>query len=436
MGVFQKVVEVIRGPKENSVYQMITVSSDGLFTYNGKVYESDIVRSAIRPYAKAMGKAVAKHILKTVEEDGTVKVQTNPQPYIRAMLEDPNPYMNLQKLCEKMAINLKLNGNAFALIVRDENGLPRQLYPLPARGVRTKWLEDGTLGIEFVFSNGNMPIFRYSDLIHLRGDFYEHDILGDPVAPALVPLMECVGAVDKGLVEAIKNSAVIKWILKLSGGLREEDKVKAGQEFAKNYLQIQGGTGVGVAVTDAKGDLKQVEPKNYVPEVGAQEKVEQRVYKFFNVNETIVKSEEQGDTWNAYYEREVEPDIRQMSEEFTRKIFTPRQRVFGNSIIFEAYNMTMASLKDKMELQAMVDRGALTANEWREAFNLGPIEGGDVPIRRLDTAVVNQVKNLANRIQGKDPETDREIIKTINALIEGRQQDANKQLEQPDPVKE
>lgn len=436
MGIFQKVVTAIVGPKENSVYRMITVNSDGLFAYNGKLYESDIVRSAIRPYAKAMGKAVAKHILKTVEKDGTVKVQTNPQTYIRVMLEDPNPYMNLQKLCEKMAVNLKLNGNAFALIVRDENGLPRQLYPLPAQGVRTKWLDDGTLGIQFVFSNGNMPIFKYSDLIHLRADFYQHDILGDPIAPALIPLMECVGAVDRSLVEAIKNSAVIKWILKLSGGLRSEDRVKAGKEFAENYLQVQGGTGIGVAVTDAKGDLKQVEPKNYVPEVGAQEKVEQRVYKFFNINEAIVKSEEKGDAWNAYYEREIEPDIRQMSEEFTRKIFSQRQRAFGNSIVFEAYNMVMASLKDKMQLQAMVDRGALTANEWRETFNLGPIEGGDVPIRRLDTAVVNQVKNLANRIQGKDPETDREIIKTINTLIEGRVSDARKQSEQHDPAEE
>ena len=36
----------------------------------------------------------------------------------------------------------------------------------------------------------------------------------------------------------------------------------------------------------------------------------------------------------------------------------------------------------------MVDRGAMTPNEWRSVMNLGPIEGGDKPIRRLDTAPV------------------------------------------------
>jgi hypothetical protein len=37
----------------------------------------------------------------------------------------------------------------------------------------------------------------------------------------------------------------------------------------------------------------------------------------------------------------------------------------------------------------MVDRGALTPNGWLAIMNLGPVEGGDVPIRRLDTALVD-----------------------------------------------
>lgn len=124
--------------------------------------------------------------------------------------------------------------------------------------------------------------------------------------------------------------------------------------------------------------------------------------------------------WNSYFEHEIEPDIRQFSDEFTRKLFSRHQRAFGNRIIFEAVNLTHASFETKMELQAMVDRGAMTPNEWREVFNLAPIDGGDQAIRRLDTAVVNQIKNLANRIQGKDHETDCQLIATINRLIDGR----------------
>ena len=34
----------------------------------------------------------------------------------------------------------------------------------------------------------------------------------------------------------------------------------------------------------------------------------------------------------------------------------------------------------------MVDRGAMTRNERKKILNLNPIDGGDIPVRRLDTA--------------------------------------------------
>ena len=429
MGLFERIRKVFqRDTEAGEVYKMITVANDSYFAYDGKIYKSDIVRACIRPYVRAMGKTVAKHIYETTNEDGEKDVQVNPNLSMKIMLTEPNPYMTFQMLTEKAAWQLKLNGNAFILIVRDENGIPRQLYPLPATGAMAEWLDDGELAIRFYFSNGKVYRFHYRDLIHLRGDFFQHDVMGDDVAESLIPLMDSVSVIDKGIIEAIKSSAVIRWILKINGGLRKEDIKEYARDFAKDYLSIEESTGIGVAATDTKADLKQVEPKNYVPNAAQQDRQKERVYEFFNMNEEIVRSKESGDTWNSYYEHVVEPDVHQMSEEYTRKIFSQRQRAFGNYIIFEAYNLQLASLKDKLELREMVDRGALLVNEWRYVMGFGPIAGGDVPIRRLDTAVVNQIRNLANRITGKEPETDRKIIETINKLIEGRPTDGIKQL--------
>jgi hypothetical protein len=77
-----------------------------------------------------------------------------------------------------------------------------------------------------------------------------------------------------------------------------------------------------------------------------------------------------------------------MSFEFTRKLFTRKERGFGNRIMFEASSLQYASMSTKLNLLQMVDRGAMTPDEWRWVLNMGPIEGGDKPIRRLDTAVV------------------------------------------------
>ena len=46
-------------------------------------------------------------------------------------------------------------------------------------------------------------------------------------------------------------------------------------------------------------------------------------------------------------------------------------------------------MSTKLSLVQMVDRNSMTPNEWRKVMNLGPIENGDKPLRRLDTAVVN-----------------------------------------------
>lgn len=414
MGIFKK------DKLEKNVFKMVTVNNNNYFAYDGKVYHSDIVRSCLRPYVKGMGKTVAKHIAESITADGVRKIEVNPRPYIRFLLEEPNPFMTFQKMVEKVAVSLKLNGNAFILISRDQNGIPNGLYPIPAAGAEALWLEDGELGIRFYLNNGKMPVFRYSNLIHLRGDFGEHDIFGDSIVPALQPLMEEIGTIDKGLIAAIRNSSIIKWVLKITQGIKDKDIKEYAKEFVKNYLDIEEAESLGVAAIDSKAELVQIHPDDYVPNAAVTERVTERVYMIFNTNKKIVTSQPTEDEWNAYYESEIEPDIKQLQEELTRKIFSRRERGTGNRIAVEAYGLSHASFRTKMEMVQMVDRGAMTPNEWRSVFNMAPIDGGDVAIRRLDTAVVNQIKALTTKITGKNPENDAEIIKVINRLIEGR----------------
>ena len=47
-------------------------------------------------------------------------------------------------------------------------------------------------------------------------------------------------------------------------------------------------------------------------------------------------------------------------------------------------------MKTKLNLVQFVDRGMMTPNEVRAIMNLAPIEGGDKPIRRLDTKPISE----------------------------------------------
>ncbi len=369
-------------PESNVKLEIVTERGNGFFLWNGVLYQSDIIRSCIRPKAKAIGKLIAKHIRETT---GGLKV--NPDAYMRFLLEEPNPYMTGQMMQEKLATQLALNNNAFALIVRDEFGYPYQMYPIPCLAVEAIYDNTGELFLKFTLKNGKTPTFRYRDIIHLRRDYNENDIFGDSPALAITSLMEIVNTTDQGIVKAIRNSNVIKWLLKFKQVLRPEDIDKNVKDFVDKYLSIDSESG-GAAATDPKYEVEQIKPESYVPNAAQMKETLQRIYSFFNTNTKIIQSDYSEDEWNSYYESEVEPDAMQMSGEYTRKLFTRKERGFGNKIIFEASSLQYASMATKLNLMQMVDRGAMTPNEWRWVMNMGPIEGGDKPIRRLDTAVV------------------------------------------------
>lgn len=385
-------------PSSGNVLKMVTLRNGQFFCFDGKLYESDIVRACIRPKVKAIGKLVGKHIR---DDPKTGGLKVNPDANIRFLLSEPNPYMTGQQMQEKVANQLCLNNNAFILVVRDENGKPMQLYPVPCVSVEAKNNDSGELFLKFLYGNGKTGVFRYSDIIHLRQDYNDNDIFGTSPLPVLAPLMNLIGTMDQGIVNAIRNSNVIRWLISFRQSMRDEDIKRYVQDFVDNYLAVESTT-FGAAGIDSKADIQRIEPKDYVPNALQTEKVVDRLYSYWGTNKKIVQSSYTEDEWTAYYESEIEPVVVQMYQTYTVALFSRKERGCGNRIVFEANNLQCASLTTKLAFQAMVDRGAMTPNEWRETMNLAPIEGGDQPIRRLDTQVVNMLEDCLNKMNGEN----------------------------------
>lgn len=376
---------IINRPRAETVMRVKLITEHGGWyrTWDGNLYRSDIVRAAIRPKAKAIGTLAAMHIRETAEG-----MQINPEPYLRLLLEDPNPYCGGQMFRERLATLVQLNNNAFVQIVRDENGLPAQLYIIPASTAEAVVRQDGLLWMRFQLTDGKMLELPYSDVIHIRDEYAENDIFGAPKAEALKSLLEIINASDQSIVQAVKRSAFIRWMLKFKQPLKPDDMRRNVQEFSDQYLSLENETGI--MPQDGRFEIEPLRDtgQQFVPSSPLQKQAVDRIYSFFRVNEAIVKADYDEDEWLAYFEAEIAPLAQQMSEEFSRKLFTRRERGFGNRIVFDATSLTFASMQTKLGLVQMVDRGALTPNEWRRILNLPPIQGGDQPIRRLDTDVV------------------------------------------------
>ena len=59
---------------DRNVISMLTTVGESYYAWNGKMYESDIIRACIRPKVKAIGKLVGKHI----REDKKTGLLVNP----------------------------------------------------------------------------------------------------------------------------------------------------------------------------------------------------------------------------------------------------------------------------------------------------------------------------------------------------------------------
>ena len=403
--------------EKKEVLQMVTTWGENYYAWNRRLYDSDIVRSCLRPKVKAVGKLIGKHI-----RDGDGDLKVNPDANIRFLLSEPNPHMTGQQFQEKVATQLCLNNNAFILIVRDENEKPMQLYPIPCVSCETVYQEK-ELFLKFYYRNGKSGIFPYSQIIHLRQDFNDGDIFGDSPAKAIAEMMEVIGTIDQGIIKAIKNSGMIRWLLTFTSAMRPEDIKENVKNFVSNFLSIESDT-FGAAGTDAKAKAERIEPKDYVPNALQTEKTVNRIYSFFNTNEKIIQSRWTEDEWNAYYEAEVEPLAIQLGDTYTIRLFSRRERGCGNRIIFESSNLQCASLQTKLGFQAMVDRGAMTPNEWRATMNMAPLPGGDVPIRRLDTQVVDMAKAILDKMDSSNAVMMAGLITQLLKITEGGKDEA------------
>ena len=342
--------------------------------YSGNIYANETCRACIRTLAEHTSKANAR-----CADDAKLE---------KLLQFRPNIYMNGKDFLYKVRTRLELDNVSFIYINRDDTGNVLSLYPMPQ--AQTEAVESaGRLYIKFKWGNGANLTASWDDLAVLRKDYNDSDIYGDSNS-AINTSLSLMDTTAQGMSNAIKSTANLKGLLKFTKGMvKPEDVKKAKDSFVADYLAMSNESGI--AAVDATMDYVPIKLEPLIANYKNIEELRFNIYRYFGVNEDAIQSKLVGDTWEAFYEAQIEPFLIALGLELTYKIYSDRERGYGNAIIFESNRMQAMSMTSKLALVQLVDRGALTPNEWREVLNLGPIEGGDQPVRRLDTAPTSQV---------------------------------------------
>ena len=218
--------------KTINTFKMLNGDNETFYNWNGKLYDSSSIRTAVGTNATHAGKLNPKHIRYT---NGEVKV--SPVDNIKHLLKRPNQYMNMFDFNYKMMIQRELNNNAFAYIDRDKNvpgmlGI-RGIYPLEASRVEVLEDDENNIYLKFIFRNGLYKIAPYGDVIHIRKHFNDNDFWGESNTKALNPKLETQNITEQGIQNAVKNTAFIRGILQFKQVLQQEDIDKNVNDFSE-----------------------------------------------------------------------------------------------------------------------------------------------------------------------------------------------------------
>lgn len=358
------------------------------FAYFGKdPYQSEIVRSCVRPLAEFTSKAQARCSDAKLE---------------RLLNNRPNQFMNGRDFLQKIRLITELKNTCFIYIQRDNRGSVSGLYPVPYSGFEAMEYANG-LFVRFTFAGeaAQKLVLPWEDLAVLRRDYYMGDIAGENNG-AILNTLQMISTMEQGLSNAVKATANLRGILKSTKTMLSPDDVrKQKEQFVKDYLSLENEGGI--ASLDGTQEFT---PINMSPITATYDQVREcreNVYRYFGVNDNIVMGNMNAEQVETFYELKIEPFLAQLSAELTSKIYTKRELNFDNWIVYEQNKLAFASLDKKIKLfSTVVLYGGMTVNEWRLACNMVPIDGGDDRVMRLDAGTVDETGNPINRREDEE----------------------------------
>ncbi len=363
----------------NGYFSTFTAYQPAFTTWTGGIYEAELTRSIIESGANHASK-LKPEIRGTAQSHATA-----------SLAHQPNPWMTTPQFIKRIYTMLQVNDTALIIpLFADDNATMVGYYPvLPS--ACTACDVDGELWLKLDFPTSESVYVEWSRCGVMTRHQYRSDLFGDGTN-VLNPTLELMHAQTEGELNAIKQNAVVRFIGKLSQNRNDTDKAKAQKDFNKQLDPENAG---GIAVYDRIfDDVKQVTPTSYTVDAAQMERIEKSAYRFFGTSEDVVLNKANEETYNAFYEGNIETFAVQLGFVLTAMTFTKNEIAHGNEIMLSANRLEFASNQTKMNVAtAMFDRGIFNGNQVADIFQAPHYEGGERHVIRgeyIDLALISE----------------------------------------------
>lgn len=395
-------------PKSQILAQTLNGYSPIFSQFGTNIYASDVVQQAVKCIVDEMKKLNPTH----VRYNGNDPVPVNGN--IQSILNNPNPLMTTSEFLEKVMWLLLLNYNAFILptyyVWTDKDGIERRQYDglYPLKPTQVDFIEDGgdRLYVKMRFENNFETTIAYDNIIHLKynysvNEYMGGDVSGQPDHTALLQTLEINQTLLEGVGKAMKASYAVNGVVKYNTML-DDGKTEAALKELEQKLK---NSDSGFLPLDLKSEFTPLERKVSLVDEPTLKFIDEKILRNWGVPLAILTGDYTKAQYEAFYQKTLEPLIISISQAFTKKLFTDRERSFGNVIKLYPKDLIFMTVDQTLQMVNMLaNTGSIYENEKRVAFGLRPLpelEGKRyMSLNWVDVDIANQYQ--VNKAKGND----------------------------------
>ena len=401
-----------KSPKKQKWAQMLNGYTPIFSQFGTNIYASDVVQQAVKCIVDEMKKLNPTHI--RYNRNDPVPVSGT----IQTLLNDPNPVMTTSEFLEKITWLLLLNYNAFILptyyIYTNKDGTQVMVYDglYPLKPTFVEFIEDESnrLYVKMRFENNFETTIPYSDLIHIKynysvNEYMGGDVSGQPDHKPVLDTLQLNQTLLEGVAKAMKASYAVNGVVKYNTMLDDGKTEAAMQELETKLRNSESG----FLPLDLKSEFTPLERSTQLVDEATLKFIDEKILRNWGVPLSILTGDYTKEQYAAFYQKTLEPLIISISQAFTKKLFTRRERAFGNEIRLYPKDLIFMTVDQTLEMVNMLSNtGSIYENEKRVAFGLQPLpelEGKRyMSLNWVDVDIANQYQ--MNNKTGKGSSND------------------------------
>ena len=350
--------------KRTEVFKMLNGYTPKFTSFNGSIYESQLIRSAIN--VRAIHTAKLK-----------VEVMGSAQPTLQNKLKHgPNQFQTWYQFLYRLSTILDIHNTAFICPVFDQYGeMSGIVTPLPNSCEIISF--NNVPYLRYEFTNGQRAAIELASCGIMTKFQYRDDFFGES-NHALFPTVDLIHIQNEGIQEGVKSAATYRFWAQVNNFTKADDLAKERQRFTEENFSKDAKAGGLLLFPNTYTNINQVKADPWIISAEEEKIIKANVFDYFNVNEELLQSSVYGDKWVAAYEGICEPFAIQFSEVVTKMLFTFREQSQGSFVMASANRLQYMSNKEKLEVSSqLADRGILNRDEVREIWNLPPLPNGE-----------------------------------------------------------